>query len=351
MTRSNRAVLSSFWTAFCGLLLTALLWIGSATLQSRTPLSGNPAELYSTETRDDLQLTFTNAIEEAKDSVLLFIYSFEDRRVIQTLRNKAEEGVDVKVICDANASKGIHKKLGQKVKIFPRDGKGLMHQKILVIDNQKVWIGSANLTPSSLKMHGNLVTGFNSPELAAMIRKKADYMTTVGLVKSMPVSEFSIGDQKVEMWFFPDNPHGVEKIRKLIQTAQKSIRVAMFTWTRFDFAKDISDAKQRGVSVEVAIDRNSSNSASSGIVKDLFESGIPVRTSTGNGLLHHKLMIVDGKTLVNGSANWTLSAFTKNDDCFVVIHDLNQKQQNLLNKMWNTILNESEPFSKSIVPK
>jgi cardiolipin synthase A/B len=340
----NKYPILLFWTTLCGLILTTAFWIGLSAFYIRIPLPQKPVELYSTETGDDLQLTFTKVIGEAQESILLMIYSLTDQRIIKALRNRSEQGVEVRVICDAKASKGVYLKLGQFVKVYFRGGKGLMHQKILVVDSKKVWIGSANMTTTSLKMHGNLVAGFDSPELAEVIYSKAEMMTHIGLVEKIQVSELTIGNQEVEMWFFPDNPHGPEKIRKLIQTAQKSIKVAMFTWTRFDIVKDIAASMQRGVKVEVVIDRNSASSTSAKIVEELHQLGIPVRLSQGIGLLHHKFMIIDDSILVNGSANWTLAAFTENDDCFVVMHPLNKDQIHFLEKLWNAILINSEKY-------
>jgi cardiolipin synthase A/B len=342
--KEKHKLIPPFYSLLIGLLLTTFLWIGESVFVPRIPLPGETAEFYSTETHDDLQLTFEKAIGNAQESVLVFIYTLNDNRIIKALRNKAEEKVDVTIICDAEASKGIHRRLGPQAKIFLRKSKGLMHQKILVVDNRKVWIGSANLTTPSLKMHGNLVAGLDSTELAGMIREKAEAMTTSGLVKYFPERAFRIGGQPVEMSFFPDAPQGVEKIKELIKTAEKTIKVAMFTWTRFDLAKEISDARERGVAVEVVVDRNSAAGTSKKIVNYLFELGLPVRLSSGNGLLHHKLMIVDEKAVLCGSANWTYSAFTKNDDCYLIIYDINEKQNELLTRMWHKLVLDSEEF-------
>ena len=219
-----------------------------------------------------------------------------------------------------------------------------MHQKILVIDKAQVWIGSANMTGESLRMHANLVAGMESPALAAMIDEKAGGFEEVGCnSKKISHRDFLMGDQKVEMWFLPDDRTAIQRIKALIEGARKTIRVAMFTWTRRDFAQSLIDASKRGVKVEVVLDYNSSQGSSANIMKFLIQKGLHVRLSQGSALFHHKFMLVDETTLVNGSANWTKAAFTQNDDCFLVIHDLNKEQRMQMGTLWTEIVRDSAP--------
>jgi cardiolipin synthase len=92
--------------------------------------------------------------------------------------------------------------------------------------------------------------------------------------------------------------------------------------------------------VEVVIDHYSGKGASAKIVKLLKEHHVPVRLSRGGPLLHYKFMYIDGKVLVNGSANWTKAAFTQNDDCFVVLHALTAGQRECMESLWQIIWSE-----------
>ncbi len=157
-----------------------------------------------------------------------------------------------------------------------------------------------------------------------------------------PHRDFIVGGQKLELWFFPDDVHGVQRLVELIRTAKKTVRVAMFTWTRRDLAQAIIAAKQRGVDAEVVIDSQSGKGASAQIVNLLHKSGVPVGLSQGNALLHHKFLYIDGETLVNGSANWTKAAFTKNDDCFIILHGLTEIQKKQMDSLWEVIRAESK---------
>jgi phosphatidylserine/phosphatidylglycerophosphate/cardiolipin synthase-like enzyme len=212
-----------------------------------------------------------------------------------------------------------------------------MHQKILVTDNNRVWIGSANMTTQSLRVHGNLVVGFFSPELASLMHDKAESMIKTGIKKEITHKDFRINEQQIEIWFLPEDREAIYRLQKIIQAAKKSIQVAMFTWTRHDLAEDLIEAHKRGINVEVALDRNSAGGVSKKVAKLLEKEGIPLTLNSGSGLLHHKMMVVDDETLVVGSANWTLAAFEKNNDCFLVIYPLNEEQKNTLERMWKVM--------------
>lgn len=324
------------------LLLLFFIWImDTILLPPQHPQEGGQVQLYANQTRDDLRGVFLSGINEAQRSILLIIYGFTDQRLLGALKQKSEEGIAITVICDPNASPSLARKLGSNITVFKRFGSGLMHQKILVVDDEKVWIGSANFTGDSLKMHGNLVNAIHSPQLAKVIKAKASCMMSRETASPILHQDFASEDQKYEIWFLPDDKRAVNRILSLIRTAEKTIRVAMFTWTREDFAKAIIEAQLRGVHAEVAIDRSSSQGASSKIALLLQKGKIPVFFNRGQGLLHHKFLYIDGKTLVNGSANWTKAAFTKNDDCFMILHDLTEPQRALMDKLWEVIKTES----------
>ncbi len=307
----------------------------------KLPASDSPVELYSNQTRDDLTRLFVQAVDHARESITVAIYALTDRQIIQALKKKSESGVSVYIVCDAKASPGISQQLPHAT-VVRRFSRGLMHQKILIVDRAQIWLGSANFTPSSLEIHGNLVVGLENPALAAALTSRIKSMDEDGGVAS-PLShrETIAGSQKVELWVLPDDPEAMNRMIALFRSAQKSIKVAMFTWTRADFAQELAAAAKRGVQVSVVLDRYSGKGASAGIVRGLVKAGISVRLSTGQGLLHHKFAYIDNRLLVNGSANWTNAAFKDNDDLFVVIDPLTEEQKVKMNQLWKEIEGQS----------
>lgn len=309
--------------------------------QHALPTESTHAELYANQNKDDLKATVIESIRHAKTSVLLIIFTLKDPDVIQELRRKAESGVSVTVICDAKASREAKEGLGVKVDLLRRFSDGHMHPKILVVDNKQIWIGSANMTTESLKNHANLITGFESEEFANHIWTYANSLKEYGRDNNHSYYDSAMHGQRIEMSFLPGDPKGKDRIKQMLRSAQKTIRVGMFTFTRFDFARELINAKNRGVSVEVAMDRGMSKGAGAKVAALLRKEGIPLRLNDGKHLFHHKFAYIDSNCLINGSANWTKAAFTQNDDCFIILHDLTERQVAQMESLWQGILQET----------
>lgn len=307
---------------------------------AKLPASNAPVELYSNQTQDDLAGLYQQAIDNTKESITLVIYALTDHQIIHALQKKSEAGIPVYIVCDAKASPGISKRIPEAT-IVKRFGKGLMHQKILIIDNKQIWLGSANLTTSSLNVHGNLVIGIDHPTLAQALTARAKSMDAEGGVHPLLYPETSAGPQSVKLSVLPDDSTAAKNMISLFRSAKKTIKVAMFTWTRIDFTNELIAAAKRGVRVEAVVDRYQGKGTGSKVVHLLGQNKIPVRLSTDQGLLHHKFVYIDDRILVNGSANWTHAAFKDNDDCFIIVDPLTPEQQNKMNQLWSVIQKQS----------
>lgn len=338
--RSKSLKLSTF-SAFIALILYFFGWVGIESHKVVLPDPGFPPVFYSNQANDDLRSTFVSAIKGANESILLYIYSLTDPQIIAALKEKAEQGVEVKVIHDPDTAQWGFNKLGQKIERVEKNGPGLMHRKILVVDKEKVWIGSANFTSDSLKLHDNLVIGFVSKHLAERITNGSCYIADTLLAQPPP--EFEIGGQRIEFWRLPEDKElAFKRVLELINGAQNSLKVAMFTWTHPQITEAVINAHKRGVKVEIAIDHQSGLGPSALTVEKLSQAGLNIGLSSGTGLLHHKFAYIDGKTLINGSTNWTKAAFSKNEDCFLVLHNLNEEQVKKMDQIWHVISCQKE---------
>lgn len=327
----------------CGVSILMLLyaWLSQAFNTFQLPDGEHPVFLYSTELQNDLGVVMSEAIDKAQSSVTLVIYNLTDRNIIRSLREKADSGALVKVICDAKNSNGIEKQLGSNVKMLRRYLNDLMHIKMLIIDEKQTWFGSANMTSQSLRHYGNLMMAIESEALAEMASAKARSFTANGRMHQIFHRTFPLGQQSAELWFLPDDPMAISRIKGLIRSAKKCIHIAMFTWTRRDLAGEVIAAKNRGVSVEVVLDHTQAMGAGKQITQMLLENGVHVKLGEASTLLHHKFMVVDYRAFVNGSANWTLAAFDRNDDCFVVLEPLLESQKQFMEETWAIIDHDS----------
>lgn len=307
------------------------------------PSPESPIELYSNQTGDNLSALFTEAIESAKASITLSIYSLTDAKMIKTLQKATDNSIAVTIICDAKASPHVSQYL-PKATLIKRFTKGLMHQKILIIDTKTIYLSSANFTYNSLHIHSNLVIGIENEHIAQLLEIRASSMTEEGGYTPLPFTETAINDQHIELWVLPENKEAVARIKNLFKSAKKSIQVAMFTFTRIDFAEELIEASLRGIRVNVILDRYSGSGASAKVAKLLDKKNVAVNLSTGNKLLHTKCALIDENILVTGSANWTKAAFQENDDYFIVLYPLTPKEREKMKELFERMTAESKPL-------
>jgi len=319
------------------LALAALM--GYQTLTPKFP--DNEILLYPNQMRSDLTLTYLHAFKRAHHSILVIIYTLRDEEIIRSLRERGEEGIKVTVICDHKACLGVAKELGPDVRTVYCDHKGHMHQKIVVIDDELIWLGSANMTTESLRFHGNLVAGIKDPTLAKKITEHANLMTQDGIGDTDTPSLFTINGQTLSLTLLPDKGSALKELIALIDQAKTDIRVAMFTWTHPLLTDAVIRAVKRGVKVEAILDNTSSQGASRATFKALQASGCAVSTNDTAALLHHKFLVIDDKLLAMGSTNWTKAAFTRNNDCFIILPEMTDKQKKTIRRLWKVLKAES----------
>jgi len=79
-------------------------------------------------------------------------------------------------------------------------------------------------------------------------------------------------------------------------------------------------AAERGVDVKVLIEAESAGWKGSEHEK-LIAHGVDVKLDSNPDLMHHKVMVIDGRIVVTGSYNWTWSAEKNNDENILVVED------------------------------
>ncbi|XP_076330389.1 mitochondrial cardiolipin hydrolase zuc [Tachypleus tridentatus] len=110
---------------------------------------------------------------------------------------------------------------------------------------------------------------------------------------------------------------------KMLCTAKKKMDICVYMMMYSVLGEKIVDAHKKGVVVRVITDGQMGDVPSSQIGR-FREAGIPVRSnSTTTFLMHHKFIIIDNETLINGSFNWTKQAVTGNYENILIT---NQKE-------------------------
>ncbi len=123
--------------------------------------------------------------------------------------------------------------------------------------------------------------------------------------------------QTIKVYFSPNGgcQHAViSEIKKAAQT----IDIAMYYLSSRDIARALVKAQQHNVQIRIVLDQSQEIEAASKSGY-LVKNGLQVRYHLGFGLMHNKFAIIDGKTLITGSFNWTLTAEERNEENLLVI--------------------------------
>jgi phosphatidylserine/phosphatidylglycerophosphate/cardiolipin synthase-like enzyme len=243
-------------------------------------------------------------------------------------------------------------------------GSGLMHSKYVVVDRRLVVTGSANFTASG--MHGdaadrrtrgnvNHLLQLESAALAELFASDFNRMwgdgpggepdSRFGLAKqSGHATRVLVGDIPVEVLFAPhprrDPSHGLQLIGSALAAAEQRVDLALFVFSAQALTDVIADLQTKGVKLRLLADPGFASRSFSEVLDLLGVSmadrhckleagnrplqeaaegvGIP-RLARGDKL-HHKLAVIDGKTVITGSFNWSPSAAHQNDEVLLLIH-------------------------------
>lgn len=103
-----------------------------------------------------------------------------------------------------------------------------------------------------------------------------------------------------------------------IDNAQESIYVQAYSFTSEPIVTALIQAHQRGVHVEVILDKSQRNDKRSGTAA-VREAGIHTLIDSKHAIAHNKIMVIDQDTVVTGSFNFTKSAEEKNAENLLVI--------------------------------
>jgi phosphatidylserine/phosphatidylglycerophosphate/cardiolipin synthase-like enzyme len=102
-----------------------------------------------------------------------------------------------------------------------------------------------------------------------------------------------------------------EAIVQELDRAKVSILVQAYSFTSAPIAKALVAAHERGVKVEILLDKSHLTSQyTSGPF--VAKAGIPVKIDSAHDIAHNKIMIIDGEIVITGSFNFTKSAEDKN---------------------------------------
>jgi len=306
----------------------------------KTPLhvgrgvDGGRFQLYFTDPSDPAadqldggpDLPLVEAIENAVMSVDAALYSLTLYSVRRALIQADRRGVRVRVVMESDNMEQADPQALKDAGI-PMIGdrrEGLMHNKFVVIDGMEVWTGSMNLTDAGTYFDRNNLIRLRSPEIAEDYEAEFEEMFLhdhfgPDVSDPTPHPHVTMDGMPVEIYYSPDD-HPESILQDLLQGAQTSIYFLAYSFTSDPLSRVIRQRAESGVTVAGVMDANQART-NMGAEYDMFRSaGLDVRLDGEDGLMHNKVLIIDGQTVVLGSYNFTASAARYNDENIVVLH-------------------------------
>jgi len=288
-------------------------------------------------------------IKKAKWSIYAAFYEIELKEVAQALVKAHKRGVKVKIFTDDLTSNDEDsqffylKSFGLAKK--DADPESFMHHKFCLIDEELVWAGSFNPTPSgSLKENNNVVIIKSSSLVSHFIEefnrlwgenssfpKNKIEAEKFGVYK--PQEKISVGRASIEVYFsLLNNPE--RAILEELKKAKKSIHFALFSFTSPEIAYILIHKYAENIEVKGIMEKDQDSFFSQ--YHPLKKLKMEVRWDKNFYLMHHKFFIIDEEVVITGSFNPTRHANYENREDLLIIHSplLAKRYENEFQGMW-----------------
>lgn len=353
----------------CGLLLFFLTSsLTSQSLKSKISLVSNtsfpPIQVWfgpsASDDGEGLYFNLMRFLDTASNSLYFAIHDLNLFSVAQKLVELKQRGVYIEGIFEHDYLEDednrfifdLLKKHG--IRLQTHTPSGLMHNKYLIIDKKRIWSGSANFTERGYFFHYNDTLWIESSEVARHYLKDYKRITDVrGYRKSGTLGKqffFSLGsneDHQVEIYFSPiDAP--TQYLLDNIEKTKEKLDFLIFAYSSADICTSMMNAHLRGVSIQGIFDNSFSSPRvtkrwSTVPYNVLKSGGVKIAYDDERAKVHHKLMVLDEKSVITGSFNFSQNAEKRNNENVLVIHSpsVAKSYGNHFEKLWRKFSHSS----------
>jgi phosphatidylserine/phosphatidylglycerophosphate/cardiolipin synthase-like enzyme len=274
-------------------------------------------------------------INSARVSLEGAFYDFSAPEIAEAFIRAQQRGVKVRIVTDTDNMterdsgpqgpiRGVIKQMMDAgIPVVADQRSAIMHHKFLVQDGQTVWMGSTNLTPTSLYQHNNNALVLRIPQLAANYTTEFNRMFVDRLFgpnppRQIPYPVIQTGNTTIRTFFSPRGG-GREAVLEAVQKARREISFMAFSFTDKDLASLMVLKHNAGLRVEGVFDQCLGYGKYSQY-HTLRASKIYSRMDGNQALLHHKILIADD-TVITGSYNFSTNADSSNNENMILIRN------------------------------
>lgn len=307
-----------------------------------SPVAGGSAEVFFTtpvypdrpETRHGgIDERFVEFVDASTRTLDVAAYEFDLENVAQAMVRAKSRGVAVRMVTDSDTVNATRNEATQKaltivrdagITIVPDERTAIMHHKFAVRDGEEIWTGSWNLTVGDTYRLNNNAVRMRSPELARAFTEEFNTMFVqkqfgAGRGRGNVNAPVQVGQMRVQVLFAPED--GVaERIVERVKQATSQIRFLAFSFTHDDIGQAMLSKGRAGVSVSGVFEKTGSETRFSeyGPMK---QAGFDVYQDGNRYAMHHKVIVLDGRTTLFGSFNFSDSADRDNDENLLIVDD------------------------------
>lgn len=270
-------------------------------------------------------------LDAAQHSIDAAVFDIDLPSVVDALGRALARGVKVRVVADDDANQesdkfndalAAIKKAGIPVTLDNRPA--FMHNKFIIIDDSIVWTGSWNLTVNDTYRNDNNTLRFSIPPLSQNYKTRFEHLFAGQLgakaPKDTPNPRVTLPDAVTIENYFSPNGGAANAIETRLRNAQSDIRVLAFTYTADPQAKILVDRHNAGIKVQGVFEAR--NAEGSGADFDMLkQAGLDVLEDGNCYVMHNKIYIIDDRTVITGSYNYTSNAEHDNDENLLIIDD------------------------------
>lgn len=301
----------------------------------------------------DPAVALAEFIGSAKQTVSVAAFELDNPTIRDALLKAHANGRSVRVVTDSDYV-DEHDIVALKqagIEVVEDKRSGLMHNKFVVIDqgtaDAAVWTGSMNMTDNCVYRNNNNAVLIRSPELAEnyftefqeMFVDRSFGRTSPSVV---PHPRVTVGKSVIDTHFAAEG-RVAGKVAEALNKATSSIHFMAFSFTHDGIGEVVAQKFKNNVAVRGVFEKTGSGTQYSeyGRLKAL---GADVRTDGNSKILHHKVFVIDGKTVVTGSFNFSESADEKNDENLLIIEDPEIAKQYLaeFERVYQTSVNKAD---------
>lgn len=269
-------------------------------------------------------------MDRAQKTLDVCVYDFDLTRVATAMADAQRRGVRVRMVTDSDTLKKAKTLQAftilqeADIPIVGDSRNALMHDKFTIVDGEWVQTGSWNYTVADTYRLNNNLLIIHSSELAENYTAEFEKMFVHGRFgakksRGVPHPVVTVNGATIRTYFAPKDQaarHVVEALEK----AEKNIFFLVFQFTHDGIGRVVREKAAAGLEVRGVFEKRNNDTPHSEYGK-LKDAGIDVRLDGNPYTMHHKVFIIDGRTVICGSFNFSDSADKENDENLLLIED------------------------------